>query len=298
MKIRIAVIITLLVSQLAQAQTTLTLGLDSFSSGTTSLYISPNGGYAFGRNGYQDKAKAQSYSHDHAFVLKQVLLQFGAAEFGSGDSTSYITVNVYDNNGFGVTSLGQADSIAPDSILGSVLIPVYQILDDGSFTIADFSNDTIAIHHRFSVGVDFSGMSVGDTVGLNSTTDGDAEGTYNAWELTSSNVWFTVEHEVYSWGLDVDLAIFPVIDENDPAGINEYLTDASFVFPNPCTDVLRLSKTGSFSSPMVIDMLGKQQTVAFDNSTKTIDTSLLESGIYFLSFSDRGQFRVLRFIKI
>ncbi len=298
MKIRILVILTLFLFQLSQAQTTITLGIDSFSSGTTTLYTSPNGGYAFGTNGYEDKAKAQSYSHDHVFVLRQVLVQFGAAIFASGDSTSHVTVNVYDNNGFGVTSLGQLDSIAPDSILGSVSIPVYQLLDDGTFTVADFSNDTIVIHQRFSVGVEFSGIAIGDTVGINSTTDGDANGTFNAWELTSNNNWFTVEEDVFSWGLDVDFAIFPVIDENHPASIDQPHVERPYVYPNPCTDVLRLSNMDPRSEITVIDLLGKKQNVAYHASSGIIDTSSLTTGVYFLSFSYLGQTRIVRFIKI
>ena len=45
-----------------RAQVTDTLGFDEFYLGTPVLYSSPNGGYAFGNNGYGDKAKAQTYS--------------------------------------------------------------------------------------------------------------------------------------------------------------------------------------------------------------------------------------------
>jgi hypothetical protein len=297
MKIRILIVLNLFLFQMSQGQT-ITLGLDSFSSGTTTLYTSPNGGYAFGTNGYEDRAKAQSYRHDRSFVLKQVLIQFGVASFGSGDSTSHITVNIYDNYGSGVTSLGQIDSIAPDSILGSVSIPVYQVLDDGTFTIADFSFDTIVIHNRFSVGVDFTGLAIWDTVGINSTTDGDAPDTFNAWELTSNNDWFTVEEEVFSWGLDVDFAIFPVIDENDPASVDQRSIERPYVFPNPCTDVLRMSGVDLNFSISVIDVLGKQQNIFYNAQSGVIDTSQLIAGVYFLSVLDQGQTRVIKFMKI
>ncbi|MGB1318643.1 MAG: hypothetical protein ACPG5W_10565, partial [Flavobacteriales bacterium] len=140
------------------AQGTDTLGYADFLLGTPSLYESPNGGYAFGVNGYNDVAKAQSFSNENSFVLTEVLLEFGDVTFESGDSTSSIRVNVYDNYGNGITSLGQADSIAPDSVLAFVDVPVYELSDDGSLTSVDFSSTVLAIFSRFSVGVEFSNL--------------------------------------------------------------------------------------------------------------------------------------------
>ncbi len=286
-------------TQIAVAQVTDTLGYATFLEGTQTLYQSPNGGYAFGNNGYADLAKAQSYSHDQAFVLRKVLLLFGDVIFESADSASVVRVNVYDNNGPGITSLGISDSIAPDSVFAFVDVPVYQLLDNGDFSEVSFSNDTIVIRNRFSVGIDLTMLSPGDTVGLVSTSDGDALGTYSAWEQTSNGTWFTVEHPVYSWGLDVSLGIFPVIDADDPAGVPSIERHDLNIYPNPCTDELVVSNADLNSGVLLIhDATGRQvKQMAYRSASRVIDVSGLESGIYSMTIMDGGTRWSTKFIK-
>ena len=299
MKFGILISLVLGLSQFALAQVTDTLGYAEFSEGTPFLYQSPNGGYAFGTNGYNDVAKAQTYSHDNSFVLRQVLIGFGDVQFESQDSTSSVRVNVYDNNGFGITSLGQVDSIAPDSVLAFVDIPVYELLDDGSLTEADFTGSTLPIFGEFSVGLDFSNVANGDTVGLVSTTDGDAADTYNAWELTENGDWFTVEQPSYSWGLQVDFAIFPVIDENDPAGVSDESLIRFSLYPNPCSDWLKIrSETRETVTASIHDLSGKKIVdYSLGKENETLDLSGLESGVYLLSIYSETSTSTQRFIK-
>jgi hypothetical protein len=286
--------------QIGYAQVTDTLGYSDFMLGAATLYESPNGGYAFGSNGYADKAIAQSYSNENSFVVKEVLIQFGAVNFASGDSTSSIIVNLYDNYGYGITSFGGADSIAPDSVLSSVEIPVYQLLDDGSLTSVSFSDDTIVIYSRFSVGVDYSNMNSADTIGVISTTDGDADGTFNAWELTANDDWFTVEEGAFSWGLDVDFAIFPVIDENDPAGIADFEVNEISVFPNPTTDILYLPIFKRSIKTVVIynNLGGEVNRTKLDGSVRSFDVSSLVPGIYQITVKDDRLISTAKFIKL
>ncbi len=225
-----------LIAQVGFGQATDTLGWDNFQNGTSIVYGCPLGGFAFGNNGYRDKAKAQTYRHDKSFVLNGVLMLFGEVNFESQDSSSVVRVNLYNNYGEGITSSGYTDSIAPDSVLAFVDIPVYEIMDDGSFTYADFSDSILAIFNKFSVGIDFTQLSEGDTVGLLSTTDGDAGESGSAWELTANGTWFTVEESAYSWDLDVDLAIFPVIDEDHIAGIENHEELILDLYPNPASE--------------------------------------------------------------
>ncbi|MBL4585838.1 MAG: T9SS type A sorting domain-containing protein [Flavobacteriales bacterium] len=285
---RILIFLLICVNLSAYAQVTDTLGYSEFFSGTDTLYESPNGGFAFGNNGYGDKAKAQTYSDTNSFVLREVWMLFGEVSFGSGDSASVIHVNVYENRGVGV-SASTSDSVAPSSILGSVDIPIHQLLDDGNFSIADFTNTTLVIYEPFSVGIDMSDISPGDTVGLISTTDGDAGGSSNAWEKTANDVWFTVDHATFSWGLDVDLAIFPVIDENDPAGISEKSELEWSIYPNPSRENIWLRLPHNEQWQMTIrDVLGKAVFEAsFFGRSNSVNVSQFDKGIYFLSVSNK-----------
>ena len=277
-----------------------TLGIEAFRNGTEILYTSPNGGFAFGNNGYGDVAKAQSFDKGNAVALKKVLLEFGEVVFGSGDVNSAINVNVYNNYGVGIV-VGSGvlqDSIAPDSIIAQMSIPVSQLLDDGSFTIADFTSENVLLSDDFSVGIDFSLLAAGDTVGLNSTTDGDANGSNNAWELTSDSVWFQVAESAYSWGLEVQLAIFPVVELDAPASIREQSISVS-ISPNPSSDFLniRFAKNGQYEIQLMDASGRKVLSANSNNSLSTIDISLLNAGLYILSVSDglsRSAYRIIK----
>jgi len=300
MKITLTSALFLLLAITANAQVTDTLGYSNFMIGTEVMYTSPNGGYAFGNNGYGDKVKAQTYTHESSFVLRSVLFKFGDVVFESGDSTSVIRVNIYDNHGFGITSFGSSDSIAPDSVLGFVDIPVYDLFDDGSLTNVEFDSDTIVIFSKFSVGIDLTHLANGDTVGLLSTTDGDAMGSINAWELTANNSWFTVEESAFSWGLDVDFAIFPVIDENDPARVIEQTLPEISLFPNPCANVLMVHGIECIDCQILVyDPVGRLVAMQqFEGGSKPIDVSGLHSGIYILTVSDGFISTSNQFIKL
>jgi hypothetical protein len=271
------------------SQTIDTLGLDEFRNGITTLYTSPNGGFVFGNNGYDDLVKAQSFDKGSAGTLQKVLLEFGDVVFSSGDANSAINVNVYNNYGAGIV-VGSGvlqDSIAPDSIIAQMSIPVSQLFDDGSFTIADFSLENVILTDDFSVGIDLSLLSTGDTVGLNSTTDGDANGSNDGWELTSDSVWFQVAESAFSWGLDLQMAIFPVVELDATASINEQSISVS-ISPNPTSNFLNINfaKSGKYEIQL-IDVAGRKVLSATSkNNLKSIDVSHLNSGLYILSVSD------------
>jgi hypothetical protein len=271
------------------SQTIDTLGLDEFRNGITTLYTSPNGGFVFGNNGYDDLVKAQSFDKGSAVTLQKVLLEFGDVVFSSGDANSAINVNVYNNYGAGIV-VGSGvlqDSIAPDSIIAQMSIPVSQLFDDGSFTIADFSSENVILTDDFSVGIDFSLLAPGDTVGLNSTTDGDANGSNDGWELTSDSVWFQVAESAFSWGLDVQMAIFPVVELDATASINEQSISVS-ISPNPTSNFLNINfaKSGKYEIQLIDAAGRKVLSVTSKNKLKSIDVSHLNSGLYILSVFD------------
>lgn len=289
MKKTLIVALVCFISFSGYAQVIDTLGLDDFRNGTSTLYTSPNGGFAFGNNGYGDLAKAQTFHNQNPAILRKVLLKLGEVIYGSGDANSALVVNVYNNYGPGIeVGFGVLhDSIAPDSILASLSIPVSQLMDDGSFTVADFSSVNLSLSDKFSIGIDFAQLAAGDTVGLNSTTDGDANGTNMAWELTADSVWFQVAELAYSWNLDVQLAIFPVVEAEGPAAISEQNISVS-VYPNPCAEFLNLnfSKGGEYEMQLS-DAAGRVVlSTTTQSMVNSIDVSELNAGLYMLSIYD------------
>jgi hypothetical protein len=303
MKKSVLICVSIFLSFITNAQITDTLGFAQYATGTETLYQSPNGGYAFGNNGYGDKAKAQAFSLDNSFVIRDVLLKFGAVEFNSGDSSSSVIVNIYNSGGPGVTLFSINDSIAPDSAIATVQVPVYQLVTN-DYSIANFNAETIVFqaNERFFVSLEFDSLAIGDTLGLLSTTDGDATNTINAWELTSDNDWVVVAQNSYSWDLNVDFAIFPRVDVNDPAGIDDYSSRKSIaVYPNPCTDFVELrnldhqSLNGTLSIYSVSGEVVLTQSV--QSSSDQIDVRNLASGLYTAVYTDESQRSVVRIVK-
>lgn len=301
-----AVFVCLSFMSFSFAQTTQTLGLDNYNEGTETLYVSPNGGYAFGVNGYDDLVKAQAFSHDNSFVLRNVQMKFGAVEFESTDSSSSVIVNVYRCNEAGITISGLVDSIAPGSVLASDTIPVYELEDGGALTTVNFTGEAIVIYpgELFAVGLDVSKLVVGDTVGLFSTTDGDAEETGNAWELTSDSNWVAIAQQAFSWNLDVDLAIFVGIDEDDPAGILDEAKSFYSLYPNPANNQLNVvfdqAINPSSTLVRVYNMLGELVDSSVEKNTNraVVDVSTLVEGSYFIQISDKQSVSSRKFIKL
>lgn len=289
------------------AQVTDTLGWAGFITGTETLYESPNGGYAFGNNGYGDKAKAQTFSDTVSYVLRGSLLKFGAVVFDSQDSSSSVMVNVYRNDGFGITVTSNSDSSAPNSILTSVEIPIYELVN-GGITEVDLDSDTLLVFYpdeSFSIGISFDSLAVGDTIGLISTTDGDAGNTYNSWELTANDNWIVVAQAAYSWNLDVDLGIFALTDRYDPAGVL-YPEDAQIdftIYPNPADNYMRVDLS-LFPNPeklnvTIYDPSGRSVFIQNYSGQRIVEIDLngLSSGVYLIHvLSDLGQVSK-RFVK-
>lgn len=305
MKNLLVLIIVLNCSIAVQAQVTDTLGWSNFMSSTETLYESPNGGYAFGNNGYNDKVKAQTFSDSVSYVLKEAWLKFGAVEFNSEDSTSSVMIYVYLNNGPGITQLSNSDTLAPDSIVSSREIPIYE-LTEGGITEVDFSSETLVFSafQQFSIGISFDSLAVGDTIGLVSTTDGDAGGTQRAWELTANDNWIVISQPAYSWNLDVDLGIFAVTDRNDPASIHDITrVESLHVYPNPTSDMLNLNLDSFADSESIEILIADQigQTVWLDYSDKrsfvNLDVSDFISGIYTIRVSSESRVTIAKFVK-
>src|SRR6187402_1907560 len=158
----------------------------NFFNGTPALYKAQSiiGGYAAGNNGYGDRAKAQVFSIDSVCTVEGAIVWMGYKNYTSGNGNSKLSVNLY-NLTLNVTGQGaSALKQRPDSILQSATIDVATLDTSSTFTnganVVLFNNpqffDTL-----FSIGIDFSGVAVGDTVACYTTTNGDADSTEASW---------------------------------------------------------------------------------------------------------------------
>lgn len=272
----------------ASAQVTDTLlAWGTFSEGSPTIYASPNGGYAFGTNGYGDLVKAQRFDQEQIVTLNKVLVMFGVAEYNSNDPNSVVRINVYDGYGTGLTTIGFLDSIAPDSILASVDIPLSNIQSGlGVLMEVDFSAFGLVFSEPFYIGVDFGHIAMLDTIALYSTTDGDAMGLQQSWEMESDSSWVTVLSPS-SWDLDVDIAVFALVDM-EPVGIKE-MVNLVGVYPNPATSLVRVhlpKRSKWIAEIFAADGRLCLKDIFPEHEELSLDVSGFPSGVYMIRVSD------------
>jgi hypothetical protein len=234
----------------------------------------PNSGYVSGHNSYGDKAKADFFTYNNplgAGVCDKAFLFFGKAETLS--QTAFVTVKIWAANAAG----------KPAAVLASQQVLIADIATDVAAqnpTFVQFLTPA-NITGDYFVGYEMT-YAAGDIVALYSNVDS-ASLPGTAWELFSDDTWHAFS-EAASWGLDLSLAVIPIVCS---PGVGTTDMNENFViYPNPSTNgVFRFNEvnnqpiTGNIT---VYDAQGKQiQVVNLTNATtQTIDLSTQPRGIY------------------
>jgi hypothetical protein len=257
-----------------------------FNVEEATITASPNGGYVSGTNGYGDKEKLQvflpdgNYSVLGAFVwiAKKEVLSSGGAESALSlkmrrfDATPTQTIPFY---------------AGPKEVLDSVSVPLSQL--QAGVTLAEginyisFSNPVFA-GQPYGMSVSFENILPEDTLAvMHSAIDSVlAEG--QSWEIWNGN-WRRI---IDNWGLNIDFAIFPVIDSTLNA--TENITNLGFAaYPNPSSNfiTLKIDQDVSASSFVyeIIDLKGctiQKQLVMNPINSTAIDVAELKNGAYML----------------
>lgn len=231
-----------------------TLWPGDFANGTPTIYGSNNGGYVIGNNGYGDLAKGQVFI-SNATVVEGAAFWFAAKNDGGNGSNVIAEVRTLDGTA-GTTSVGSGQT-CPGTVVGTANIAIADVDTSGMFNFVSFTPGYVG--GDFYVGFDVSGLAAGDTVGLVSSTDGDAGMAELSWEKWGDGSWYSVQA---AWDLDFDLAIWAIVD-NSSNGIE---SDSYFngikadVMPNPATTnanlVFELQNPASVDV-MIVDLSGK-----------------------------------------
>lgn len=278
-----------------------TLGGPSWAgAGTPTIYTSSGGGYVCGTNGYADIQKAQVFPNTTPLFIVGAIYWFAAKEEGSGNPNSKITYRIYNNDGAGTDGGGNAITTAPGTVLASQ-DELLSALDTGTM-YASGANiwmlaAPVATASDFSIGFTMAGLAAGDTVGLVSSTDGDGTGMDLAWEEWSDNTWHSFL-DANNWGLDLDLFILAIVDQN--VGVNEYYHGIKMTqnYPNPAVGSTTINYSLENASENVVlniyDMTGKlvksvdQGNQAAGAYTIQLDVNEFAAGDYIFSLSANG----------
>lgn len=288
---------------LGPVDTLKTLGYAAYMRAPQALYKDQFGGYAVGTNFFGDLAKAQEFTVNSQKNISQVLFYFASKKKVAPDSTSYLLVNIYALDGTGTaTTTAKA---CPGNVIHSRKL----LLDSidtiaGHLTSINFdwalTNDSI---NSFAVGFDMSNLDTADRVGLYSTKDSSALKSQRSWEKQSDGNWYTM---LKSWPLDIDFAIFPVVDTalvGVPTISNSNLQ--LNLSPNPANENSFLTYNSTSTSPLkftVYNSLGEKMmeqmipTSVKKNQTIEIQTRSLKSGLYSCTLQTDSQLKSIKLL--
>jgi|GEM_PF-1400386 len=165
--------------------------------GTLTTYTSNQGGYISGHNSYMDAAKAEYYANTQGYSsVSGMRFLFGAAT--AANSNSSITAKVWDD------SNGE-----PGQVITSATININDIIAaNGDITV--MFPAPVTVSGAFYVGFDVDYSTPGDTVALQTNTQGDVT-TNTAWEQFSNGDWYPYD-DANSWGVALSNSAHPVIE--------------------------------------------------------------------------------------
>jgi len=86
---------------------------------------------------------------------------------------------------------------------------------------------------NFAIGIDFDQIRMLDTIAIYTNKDGDAGGREQSWEQDASGNWYTLK---YNWPLNVDFAIFPIVNTSVGIDVLVSKTKSITIWPNPSQD--------------------------------------------------------------
>lgn len=264
---------------------------DPFESNASDFALYPNsgGGYIAGSNSFDDLAKAQAFAALQQPAEISGIVFWSAAKVDDGGTVS---AKLYALDGSG-TDLGGATNAAPGTVLATGSKTLQRVDTAGFFNRIDFTNPYL-VSTEFAVGLDFSGFSGDDEIGIVTNVDGDANGADMAWEKWSNGAWHSMNEAWTSQTqADFDLAIFPVVCTQNITGLEQ--AELNFgLYPNPNNGNFVLVNSNKVSARLsIFNAVGQViliESISTDQDVVRLDVSDQVAGIYIVRIdSDKGR---------
>lgn len=207
-----------------------------------------------GTNSYGDKEKAQYFSYTGGGNITGVIVPFGMKKANSG-TTNY-TVKIYS---------ATAAASGPLSLLATSQPIAYPAIDTMGSNTFNFTTSVPIPYNFFASVVVSPGTPGDDTVAVMCLYDGmdptNVCGNGTAWEKQADNQWQVFNGTLPTmWGVDIELMLFPIID-NSTAGVNDIAPVTTHkLYPNPANQVVNLSYSLNATADVkftLTDMSGK-----------------------------------------
>ncbi len=262
------------------------------------LYTSPTGGWMNGTNGYGDEEKAQEVKFTQTYLLQGFIYWFAIKKKTTGGDTSSVIFKLYRKDSADLVN-GQL-RLVPGTVLAADTVPLADVQAGVSFE-AGLNYfplpQPVVMPNNYLGAFSMSLMHPADSIALFGSTDGQVNITDYSWEKWNGR-WNTIKN---AWTLDVDFAIFPVIDLTGASVAEADLTDFR-LFPNPAEDFIRWETVEHtiFNHFVILNAEGKViQSGGLNPGQNGIDISSVSAGYHVLGLYDESSrsARFFRFLK-
>jgi hypothetical protein len=257
---------------------------DFFNFPSAQLIPSPNGGFVTGTNGFRDSEKLQAFYPNRPYSVLGAWIWIG---------TKTLPTTVVSNTCLKLRKLDITPRNNPPFIAG-----IKSTIDSAFFDLSNLNasanmvegmnwmpfQQPVLVNAPYAIGLTFDSPITIDSLrpeyAVMHSADDSIALTGRSWERWNG----TFKRIVDSWGLDIDLAIFPVIDTTLTA-ITELQTSNPRIFPNPANEniTIRFNKTGEFDKLSMYDGRGRlisTNGLSPDEASYSVITSGLSNGNY------------------
>ena len=272
--------------------------IDAMNNSELGLYTAQGGGWVVGTNFYGDVAKAQQFLLiDGPATVDEMLVFVGGKVVTVGGANSNLKGRLYSMDGTGTSEFGGAGSPAPGTVLAEASVSISDADTAGMYTSFAFATP-VWLSGGFAVGVDFSGLAAGDSVGIVSTIDGNSFIEDYTWEKWDDGTWFSM---LAAWPLDFDLVMLPVFSPSAVSvGELSWLNNMrmSFLGGNPAGENVTVSFESREASHMklhVMNALGQTVVeqdlgnIAAGEYQHQMNTANWGAGAYYVTLRSNGQ---------
>ncbi len=247
-----------------QASTGCDTLLNIADTNSLTVYAAGNGGFITGVNGFGDIAKAEKYSGyaPYTFVNGADVFFIGVQDGGNGSTVDLTLWS--DNTGLPNTIVAQA------SYSLSQIESIVTANSGNALLYLAFNSPVNVAGNDFYIGLDFSNLGAGDTIGIVSKFESVAIPANSAYEQWSDNTWHDMSS---SWGGgDWSLYIAPHVTDQPVSGSISGVTTA-------CTNTPISLTATSINGDGTFDWFAPNGTLTND-SLATTDVTYTAPGNY------------------
>jgi hypothetical protein len=269
------------------------------------LFAAPVGGWVSGTNGYRDAVKAQEFKvYDSLnYTITDFIFWFAIKKTDFVSDSSKIVYNMYK-----IDSVQQISSLyflVPGTVILTDTVSFSQVQAGLNFqsgiNVWTLPSPT-PVFENYAVGFDMSVMNPKDTIVMFTNNDGNPAAEGFSWEKWQGK-WNTLSA---AWGLNIDYAIFPVVDYTNSSIENQPFIQSlrAEIYPNPAQGFTTMKVESQLSGTLKIllydasgrplKQLVQANTTAAGISEHTIDVNGIAAGTYYAEVRCGDKHRIFR----